>query len=170
MGYVRDGLLLILIPVFAAGCGGGSDETATRVETGLDEQPPSKPDYVEVADVICMNHQSRREDLESQASELGRIDSAAKARRIAGLLRTESRNLMAEHRELADLQPPPPDLAQVASFLSGIRARATVIRHWARAYEDLDRARIRRFRIRLGVISAATEERARAYGFDACGR
>jgi hypothetical protein len=170
LGYVRGGLLLVLIPVFAAGCGGGSDETTTRVETGLDEQPPSKPDYVEVADVICMNHQSRREDLESQASELGRIDSAAKARRIANLLRRESRNLMAEHQDLGTLQPPPGDLVQVASFLSSIRAQAKVIRDWARAYDDLDRARIRGLQVRLGVITAATEERAQAYGFNACGQ
>jgi hypothetical protein len=162
-------LSLVLIPVVAAGCGGGSDETTTRVETTVDQQPPSKRDYVEVADVICMNHQSRREDLESQASDLGRIDSAAKARRIADLLRKESRNLTAEYQELEALQPPA-DLAQVASFLSGIRARARLIRDWAGAYDDLDGAQIRRLRIRLGVITAATEEGAQAYGFDACER
>jgi hypothetical protein len=170
LAYVRGVLLLFLIPVVAAGCGGGSDETRTRVETGPDEQPPSKPEYIELADVICMNHQSRREDLESQASELGRIDSAAEARRIADLLREESRNLMAEHQEVGDLQLPPADLAQVASVLSGIRARARAIRDWARAYEDLDATQIRRLQVRLGVISAATEERAQAYGFDTCGR
>ena len=159
-----------LIPVVATGCGGGSDETTTRVETTVDQQPPSKPDYVEVADVICMNHQSRREDLESQASDLGPIDSAAKARRIADLLRKESRNLTAEAHELDALQPPPADLAPVASFLSGVRARARLIREWAGAYDDLDGARIRRLRIRLGVITAATEQRAQAYGFNACGR
>ena len=166
------GLLLsvALIPVVATGCGGGSDETTTRVETTVDQQPPSKPGYVEVADVICMNHQSRREDLESQASDLGPIDSAAKARRIADLLRKESRNLTAEAHELDALQPPPADLAPVASFLSGIRARARLIRDWAGAYDDLDGARIRRLRIRLGVITAATEQRAQAYGFNACGR
>jgi hypothetical protein len=162
-------LSLVLIPVVVAGCGGGSDETTTRVETTVDQQPPSKPDYVEVANVICMNHQSRREDLESQASDLGRIDSAAKARRIADLLRKESRNLTAEYQELEALQPPA-DLAQVASFLSGIRARARLIRDWAGAYDDLEGAQIRRLRIRLGVITAATEDRAQAYGFDTCGR
>jgi hypothetical protein len=167
---VRGCLLsLVLIPVLVAGCGGGSDEATTRVETTVDQQPPSKPDYVEVADVICMNHQSRREDLESQASDLAPIDSAAKARRIADLLRKESRNLTAEYQELEALQPPA-DLAQVASFLSGIRARARLIRDWAGAYDDLDEAQIRRLRIRLGVITAATEERAQAYGFNACGR
>jgi hypothetical protein len=168
LGYVR-GLLLsvVLIPVVAAGCGGGSDET-TRVETTVDQHPPSKLDYVEVADVICMNHQSRREDLESQASDLGPIDSAAKARRIADLLRKESRNLTAEYQELEALQPPA-DLAPVA-FFSGIRARARLIRDWAGAYDDLDGAQIRRLRIRLGVITAATEERALAFGFNACGR
>jgi len=163
-------LSVALIPVVATGCGGGSDETKARVETTLDQQPPAKPDYVEVADVICMNHQSRREDLESQASDLGPIDSAAKARRIADLLRKESRNLTAEAHELDALQPPPADLAPVASFLSGIRARARLIRDWAGAYDDLDGARIRRLRIRLGVITAATEQRAQAYGFNACGR
>jgi len=163
-------LSVALIPVVATGCGGGSDETTTRVETTVDQQPPSKPDYVEVADVICMNHQSRREDLESQASDLGPIDSAAKARRIADLLRKESRNLTAEAHELEALQPPPADLAPVASFLSGVRARARLIREWAGAYDDLDEARIRRLRIRLGVITAATEQRAQAYGFNACGR
>ena len=160
---------LVLIPVLVAGCGGGSEEATTRVETTVDQQPPSKPDYVGVADVICMNHQSRREDLESQASDLGPIDSAAKAHRIADLLRKESRNLTAEYQELEAVQPPA-DLAQVASFLSGIRARARLIRDWAGAYDDLDGAQIRRLRIRLGVITAATEERAQAYGFDACGR
>jgi hypothetical protein len=170
LGYVR-GLLLsvVLIPVIAAGCGGGSDET-TRVETTVDQHPPSKLDYVEVADVICMNHQSRREDLESQASDLGPIDSAAKARRIADLLRKERRNLTAEAHELEALQPPPADLAPVASILSGIQARARLIRDWAGAYDDLDGAQIRRLRIRLGVITAATEERALAFGFNACGR
>jgi hypothetical protein len=163
-------LSVVLIPVVATGCGGGSNETTTRVETTVDEQPPSKRDYVEVADVICMNHQSRREDLESQASDLGSIDSEAKARRIADLLRKESRNLTAEYQELRAVQPPPADLAPVASFLSDIRARAGLIRDWAGAYDDLDGAQIRRLRIRLGVISAATEERAQAYGFNACGR
>jgi hypothetical protein len=163
-------LSVVLIPVVAAGCGGGSDETTTRAETRVDQQPPSKPDYVEVADVICMNHQSRREDLESQASDLGPIDSATKAGRIADLLRKESRNLMAEYQELEALQPPPADPAPVASFLTGIRARARLISDWARAYHDLDGAQIRRLRIRLGVITAATEERAQAYGFNACGQ
>jgi hypothetical protein len=162
-------LWLVLIPVVAAGCGGGSDETTTRAETTVDQQPPSKPDYVEVADVICTNHQSRREDLESQASDLGPIDSAAKVRRIADLLRKESRNLMAEYQELEALQPPT-DLAPVASLLSGIRAQARLIRDWAGAYADLDGAQIRRLRIRLGTTTAATEERAQAYGFNACGR
>jgi hypothetical protein len=170
LGYVRGLLLsLALIPAVATGCGGGSDETTTRAETTVGEQPPSKPDYVGVADVICMNHQSRREDLESQASDLGPIDSAAKARRIADLLRKESRNLMAEAHEL-EAQQPPADLAPVTSFLSGIRARARLIRDWAGAYDHLDRAQIRRLRIRLGVITAATGERAQAYGFNACGR
>jgi hypothetical protein len=162
-------LSVVLIPVLATGCGGGSDETTTRVETTVDQPPPSRRDYAEVADVICLNHQSRREDLESQASDLGPIDSAAKARRIADLLREESRNLTAEAHELEALQPPA-DLAQVASFLSGIRARARLIRDWAGAYDDLNGARIRRLRIRLGLITAATEERAQAYGFIACGR
>jgi hypothetical protein len=170
LGYVRGLLLsLALIPVVASGCGGGSDDT-TRVETTVDEQPPSKPDYVEVADVICMNHQSRREDLESQASDSVPIDSAAKARRIADLLRKESRNLTSEAHELEALQAPPADLAQEASFLSGIRARAGLIKDWAGAYDDLDGAQIRRLRIRLGVITAASERRAQVYGFNACGR
>jgi hypothetical protein len=162
-------LLFVLIPVLAPGCGGGSDDTTTTVETRVDQQPPTQPDYSEVADVICMNHQSRREDLESQASDLGRIDSAAKAGRIADLLRKESRNLIAEYQELEALQPPA-DLTQVTAVLSGIRARARLIRNWAGAYDELDGTQIRRLRIRLGVITAATEERAQAYGFSACGR
>jgi hypothetical protein len=161
-------LSVVLIPVVATGCGGGSDETTTRGETTVNEEPPTKPDYVEVADVICTNHRSRREDLESQASELGPTDSAAKARRIADLLRKESRNLMAEYQELEALQPPA-DLAPVASLLSGIRVRARLIGDWARAYDDLDGAQIQRLQIRLGAITAATEERAQAYGFNACG-
>jgi hypothetical protein len=170
LGWVRGLLVsLVLIPVVATGCGGGSDETTMKVETKVDQQPLSKTDYVEVADVICMNHQSRREDLESQASDLGPIDSAAKAHRIAELLRKEGRNLTAEYQELKALQPPA-NLAPVASFPSGIRARARLIQDWARAYDDVDGARIRRLRIRLGAITAATEERAQAYGFNPCGQ
>ena len=161
---------VLLIVVVMVGCGGGSTRTATRVDTHLEVGPPSKTDYIQLADVICKNHQSRREDLESQTINLGRIDSRAKARRVAQLLRLESANLMAEARELQSRQPPPADAGRVASVLALVRAKAHLIDDWAKAYDDLDTAEIRRLQIRIGLATAKARERAQAYGFEVCGR
>ncbi len=163
-------LLVLLVAILAVGCGEDSTKTATQVETQRHEQPPSKADYVALADVICKNHQSRREDLESQTIDLGRLDSAGKAHRVAGLLRQEGDNLRAEAHDLQAVQPPPADVATVGSILSLIRAKAGVIDSWARAYDDLDAAEIRRLQMRIGAATARAAGRARAYGFRACGQ
>ena len=163
-------LLVVLTSIVAVGCGGGSVESTTRAETRPIEQPPTRADYISAGDAICANHRSRREDLESQASDLGPVSSAAKARRIAGLLREESDNRMAEFRELDGLRPPPADMATVASVLSLLRAEANLIEDWANAYDDLDPEAIRRLQLRLGAITATAGNRARAYGFEVCGQ
>jgi hypothetical protein len=163
-------LLVVVIAMVAAGCGGGSGKTTTRSETRTSERPPSKADYVAVADTICKNHQSRQEDLESQARELGRISSAEKTHRIAELLRQESDNRVAEAQELDGLRPPAADAATTASILSLLRAQARVIDDWAKAYDDLDSEAIRRLQIRLGALAAEAGERARSYGFEVCGQ
>ncbi len=166
------GVVLLVLPVaiLAAGCGGGSTKTATQDETQRHEQPPSKADYVALADVICKNHQSRREDLESQTIDLGRLDSADKAHRVAGLLRQESGNLEAEAQDLQAVQPPSADVGTVDSIVSLIRAKAGVIDSWARAYDDLDTAEIQRLQIRIGMATAQAAGRAQAYGFKVCGQ
>jgi hypothetical protein len=163
-------LLVVVIAMVAGGCGGGSGKTTTRSETRTTERPLSKADYVAVADTICKNHRSRREDLESQARELGRISSAEESHRIAELLRQESDNRVAEAEELNGLQPPSADAATAASILSLVRAQARVIDDWAKAYDDLDREAIRRLQIRLGALAAEARERARSYGFEVCGQ
>jgi hypothetical protein len=160
----------VLITVVAAGCGGDSSETTTRAGPQLEGHPLSKAEFIELGDAICRNHQSRREDLESQAIDLGRLDSGGKARQVATLLRQESSNRMAEVRELDALQPPPADVATVDSILSLVRAETTVIDEWAKAYEALDTEAIRRLQIRLGLTSARAGDTARAYGFEVCGR
>lgn len=153
----------------AAGCGGGSKETTTQVITNA---PPSqtRADYVERADAICRNHQSRQADLESQATDLGPITSEDKAHQIADLLREESANHRAEIGELSDLQPSSADAAAVNEFLERIHTEATVIDTWAAAYDDGDEAAIRRNQIRLGVTAGEAASRARALGFKVCGR
>lgn len=161
--------LVLLIPVLAVGCGGGSKETTTQVVTADDGQPPSKADYVGLADAICRNHQSRREDLESQASELGPLTSKAKARQVASLLRQESANRRDEVQELQDL-PPAADAAKVNAVLSLLGAETAVLDKWADAYDDLDDVPIRRLQIRLGLTAGKATERARAYGFEVCGQ
>lgn len=165
----RIALLALLLPL-AAGCGGSSDETTTGVDTQLRPGPGSKADYVELADAICRNHQSRRDDLESQASDLGPLTSNAKAHRVAELLRQESANRREEIGELSDLEPPVADAAEVDSILSLVRAEAGVIDTWAAAYDDLDTTAIRRQQIRLGVTAGRAANRARAYGFEVCGQ
>jgi len=163
-------LLSLLFPLLAAGCGGGSTKTATQVETRHEGPAPSRADYVELADAICKNHQSRREDLESQAGDLGHLDSKGKAHRVAGLLREESDNRMAEVRELETLQAPPADAGTLDSILSAVRAEAVVIERWAQAYDDLDAERIRSLQIRLGLTAAKAANQARSYGFEVCGQ
>jgi hypothetical protein len=165
----RIALLSLLLSTVAAGCGGGSDEATTRVATN-DGQPPSKAAYVGLADAICRNHQSRREDLESQAGELGALTSKAKARQVAGLLRQESANRRAEVQEVRGLQPPAADAETVDSILTLVGAETVVIDRWAMAYDDLDAAAIRRLQIRLGQTAGRAAQRARAYGFQVCGQ
>ena len=161
---------MLLIPVLAAGCGSGSKQTTTKVATADDGQAPSKADYTGLADAICRNHQSRREDLESQAGELGPLTSKAKAREVASLLRQESANRRDEVQELRDLQPPPADAAKVDAVLSLLSAETAVLDKWANAYDDLDDVAIRRLQIRLGLTAGEATERARAYGFEVCGQ
>ena len=166
----RLALVLALIPVVAAGCGGGSTETTTRAGPQLHGGPLAKADFIDLADAICRNHQSRREDLESQATDLGRLNSEGKAHAIAALLRQESSNRKAEVQELEALQPPSGDVTRVGSILSLVRAETTLIDKWAEAYDDLDAEAIRRQQIRLGLTSAKAAARARAYGFEVCGQ
>jgi hypothetical protein len=167
----RIALLALLIPAVAAGCGGGgSGETTTQVTGQQSAGLSTRADYIELADVICRNHQSRREDLESQAGELGPLTSKQKAQRIADLLREESANRRAEISELGDLQPPAADAGEVNEFIELVHTEATVIDSWAAAYDDLDEAAIRRQQIRLGVTVGKAADRARAFGFQFCGR
>jgi hypothetical protein len=162
--------LALLLPALAAGCGGGSAETTTQVTGQQSAVPATKTDYIELADAICRNHQSRREDLESQARELGPLTSPAKAHKVADLLREESRNLAGEASELQARQPPAADRIRVGLILQSILARARAIDRWAGAYDDLDEPAIQRGQVSVGRITADTERRARAYGFSACGR
>jgi hypothetical protein len=164
-------LLALVVAMFAAGCGGGSGKTATTQATaGPTQRPLTKAGYVALGDTICTNHESRRQDLESQANELGPLDSPAKAREIATLLRKESRNLTAEVEELEGLDPPAGEAARVDEILAALRTRATAIRRWASAYYDLDQGRIHTLQVRLGVVSGHAARRARSYGFRACGQ
>jgi hypothetical protein len=165
----RIALLGLLISTVAAGCGGGSDHSTTQVTGQPNAGASTNADYIELADTICRNHQSRREDLESQARDLGPLTSPAKAHRVAGLLHEEADNLRAEIKELQSRRPAVPNLA-LASFFSAVRARAMAIDQWATAYEDLHEARIRKLQIRVGFVAAAVDQRARKYGFATCGR
>jgi hypothetical protein len=157
----------LLIAALAPGCGGCSDGSDTQVGTRSGE-PPAKASYVELADAICRNHQSRREDLESQAAAVGSLNSAVKARQVADLLRRESRNLASEIQELQARRPPSSNSA-LESFISITRARAEALDEWARAYDHLDEGRIRKLQFRVGTIAATAEHRARQYGFRICG-
>ena len=91
-----------------------------------------------MADVICKNHQSRREDLESQARELGPLTSKAKAREAGALLRKEADNRRTEVGGLRGLQQPAADAATIDSILSLVSAETNVIDRWAAAYDRLD--------------------------------
>jgi hypothetical protein len=166
----RIALLALLIPAVAAGCGGGSAETTTQVTGQPSAGSATRADYIELADAICRNHQSRREDLESQASDLGPLTSKDKAHQVAELLREESSNRRAEIGELSDLEPPVADAAEVNEILSLVRTEADVIDTWAAAYDDLDGAAIRRQQIRLRLTAGRAADRARAYGFQVCGQ
>jgi hypothetical protein len=156
--------------MLAAGCGGGSGDTTTEVDTQLRAGPQTKADYVDLADAICRNHQSRREDLESQAGDVGPLTSKAKARQVAALLRQESANRKSEVAELRDLQWPAADAATVDSILSLVGAEAAVLDRWAAVYDRLDPVEIRRLQIRLGLTAGRAANRARAYGFEVCGQ
>ena len=165
----RIALPALLLLTLAAGCGGGSKETTTRIAT-RDGQAPSKADYIDVADTICRNHQSRREDLESQASDIGPLTSKQEANQVADLLQQESANRRAEVQELRGLQPPPADAGTVNSILSLVSSETEVIGRWATAYGAGDAERIRRLQIRLGVTAGRAAQRARSYGFEVCGQ
>ena len=165
----RIALPALLCLTLAAGCGDGSEETTTHVATN-DGPPPSKADYIEVADAICRNHQSRREDLESQATEVGPITSTKRARQVARLLRQERANRRAEVEELRGLQPPPADTTTLNSILSLVSAETGVIDRWADAYDAGEAENVRRLQIRLGVTVGKAAQQARSYGFDVCGQ
>ena len=166
----RLALFALLVTAGMTGCGDGSEKATTRVDTQLQPGPQPSSGYFEQADAICRNHQSRQADLESQAADLGPITSNAKAHRIADLLREESANHRAEIGELSDLEPPTADAAAVNEFLERIHTEATVIDTWAAAYDDGDEAAIRRNQIRLGLTAGEAADRARALGFEVCGR
>jgi hypothetical protein len=155
-------LLIVSATLAAAGCGGGSKQTTTTAT--------SRADFIEVADAICGNHQSRREDLESQARELGALTTPAKARKVAAILRQESSNLEAEARELQDRPAPAANRAQLETLFATIRERADAIDRWARGYDRLNERAIRLGQIRVGVLTARAEKVASAYGFRVCGR
>jgi hypothetical protein len=155
-------LLALVIAIVVAGCGGGSTKSTTQVER--------KADFIGLGDVICKNHQSRREDLESQTIALGRLNSRDKAHQVAELLRQQRSNLVDEVQELQARQPPPEDVGRVRSILASIRAKADLIGEWAKAYDDLNVAEIRMQQIRIGVATAKARDAARAYGFKICGQ
>jgi hypothetical protein len=157
----------LLLPLIAAGCGGGSKETRTQPAAQRSIQPAAKQRFIEIGDAICGNHQSRREDLESQARELGPLNVPSKARRVGNLLREESSNLREEATEIEERHPP--DATALSPVLSAIRARARAIDRWARAYDELDERAIRAGQIRIALLAAAAQEKARAYGFLVCG-
>jgi hypothetical protein len=163
----RIALLALLLPALAAGCGGGSKHSTTEAGPAA---PRSKADYLAVADTICRNHQSRREDLESQARDLGPLTSKQKAHQVAALLRKESANRGDEVAELRRLRPPTADTATVDSILSLVGAESGLLGSWADAYDQGDAAAIRRLQIRLGLRAASAAQRARAYGFQVCGQ
>lgn len=162
--------MALVLAALAAGCGGGSKDATTQVATNRGGTPASKAHYIELADAICRNHQSRREDLESQASDLGPLTSKEKARRVADLLREEGANRRAEVEELRGQQPPPADAGRVASILSLVSAETAVLERWADAYDRASAGAIRRLQIRLGLTAGRAADRARGYGFAVCGQ
>ena len=165
----RIAALLFLVPITAAGCGGGSTETATHMETRMSPAPPSKADFISHADAICHNHASRREDLESQANELGPLD-AKDAHRVADLLREASDNLRAEAQELQALRPPPAGAGALGPLVSIVGVQASVLDRWAEAYDDLNPAAIRRRQLRVAQVNTKADRIAQGYGFEVCAR
>jgi hypothetical protein len=117
---------------------------------------------VAVGDAICRNHQSRTRDLESRTIELGALDSPAKAHRAAALLRKQSENLTIEAQELST--------HQAGSIAAPVRAKANLIGEWARAYDDLDTARIQALQARVADATARVRRAARANDFEVCGK
>ena len=65
---------------------------------------------------------------------------------------------------------PSADIGTVQSILSLDRAKVGLIGSWAKAYDHLDAAAIRRLQIQIGVATAKTRRAARAYGFEVCGQ
>src|SRR5262249_61190029 len=57
---VRALVVLGLVVLAAAGCGGGSGGTPLRIQGQARAQPQSKASFIEVADVVCKNNQSPR--------------------------------------------------------------------------------------------------------------
>ncbi len=123
-----------------------------------------------MGDAICRNHESRTKDLESQTIDLGRIDSNAKAHRVAGLLRGQADNLEAEAQELQARKAPPADAAAVTSILELVHAKADVIGEWATAYDQLNSAQIQALQRRIGEATDRVRSAAQAYGFAVCGQ
>ncbi len=162
--------LSLVIVIAIAGCGGGSSKSTTQVETHREVQPLTKAAFISLGDVICRNHDSRTKDLESQTIELGHLDSNAKARQVAGLLRQQADNLAAEARELQGLESPPADVGRVGSILGRVRANVDLLREWARAYEGHDAAQIRALQLRIAEATTSLRSAARAYGFEVCGQ
>src|SRR3954453_24128008 len=92
-------------------------------------QPASKQQFIEIGDAICGIHQSRREDLESQARELRPLSAvanamvaAAMAGWVATLFAEGSRKLREAASEIANRKPP--DAAEVSPVLSDFPPRA----------------------------------------------
>jgi hypothetical protein len=120
-----------------------------------------------LADVICKNHQSRRGDLEPDDRLLGQIDTRAKARRVAVLLRQESDNLRAEIEELQTRQRPLDAGSVIQSWRSSERRR--LIDSWAKATTISTWLRFKGCKIRIGLATAKAEA-GQAYGFEVCGQ
>jgi hypothetical protein len=155
----RTASLVLLLPMVAAGCGGGSKETTTQVET-RPIVPLPKTDYVEVAGRSAGTTSPGERISRARPPTLVRSTRRTRPTQAADLLRQEGSNLTAELQELQALRPPAADVGTVDSVLSAVRARASVIDGWARAYDDLDEARIRALQIRLGAITSSRPEPA----------
>ena len=85
-------------------------------------------------------------------------------------MRKEADNRRAEVGELRGLQLPAANAATIELDLSLVGAEANMLDRWAAAYGRLDEGAIRRLQIRLGLTARRAADRARAYGFEVCGR